>query len=79
MQVNRHPLGGIMKAWEVVAIVREGEYVCEDCLKDDDEKTVWNDADNASQLMEDKGIGVVFASDDIMGDEVCGRCGEKLI
>lgn len=68
-----------MKAWEVVAITRDGEFVCEDCLKDDDEKAVWLDADNAQELMEDNEIGVVFATDDLADDAVCGRCGGKIL
>jgi len=68
-----------MKAWEVVAITRDGEHICEDCLKDPIEETVWADSDNAHELMEEYGIGVVFASDDTADEAVCGRCGGKIL
>ena len=66
-----------MKAWTVVALTRDGEYVCEGCLADDIERAIWDDDPVASKLMEDHQIGVVFASDEYE-DASCGRCGEPI-
>lgn len=63
-----------MKAWEVVAIARDGELVCYDCCSDE-EKAVWND----QNMNNDAEISVVFASDEgWQDDNCCGRCLRKL-
>jgi len=58
-----------MKAWEVLAVAVDGELVCPDCAKGKDERKAFVEAVD--------GISPLFASD-ATGDEVCGRCGEKV-
>ncbi len=55
-----------MKAWEVLAITRNGEFVCWDCMTLE-EKEVANDETEIDD------VGVLFASD-VNGPESCGRC-----
>ena len=62
-----------MKAWEVLAIIRDGEYVCEDCLKGKDETDSFNDTGDP-----DEGYPPLFASD-ADGTETCGRCNKNLL
>jgi hypothetical protein len=62
-----------MKAWEVIAVERDGELVCRDCCSDE-EKAVWDD----SNMNNDAEISVVFASDELEEDACCGRCGCKI-
>lgn len=61
-----------MKAWEVVAIARDGELVCRDCC-DDAERRAWEDKEPGNP-----DITVVFASDEGWQNDCCGRCGNKL-
>ena len=58
-----------MKAWTVLGIIKDGEFVCEHCLKGQDEHDSFND--NGGEHTP------IFASD-ADGSEVCGRCNEPL-
>ena len=61
-----------MKAWTVLAITKNGEFVGECCLKGKDEHDAFHDKGEPND-----DIGVLFASN-AEGDEVCGRCGQPL-
>ena len=62
-----------MEAWEVLAIAVDGEFVCENCLKPGAEHDSFYDKEGE----QDEEMPPLFASD-ATGDEVCGRCGEKI-
>jgi len=59
-----------MKAWEVLAVQVDGEWVCEDCLEPGDETDSFN-----GTAVDD--MPPLFASD-ARGDEICGRCGQEI-
>jgi hypothetical protein len=59
-----------VKAWEVIGIAVNGEFVCCDCTKTREERDAFvKGVENISPL---------FASD-ADGDETCGRCGQPLV
>lgn len=59
-----------MKAWEVLAIAKDGEYVCWDCM-DAHEHEV------ASDREQDDDISPLFASN-VEQEETCDRCGQVI-
>ena len=68
-----------MKASDVVAITRDGEYICRDCLSDSVEHAVWGDYGDTEGLMQQYQIGVVFAVDLEAGKTLtCGRCHSEI-
>ena len=56
-----------MKAWTVIAIARDGEFVCIDCCTKE-ERDVW------TGRLELDDVSVVFASDELDEGQICGRC-----
>jgi hypothetical protein len=57
------------KAWEVLAVSVDGEFVCEDCTQTKDERAAFR------KTVE--GISPLFVSDSD-GTETCGRCHKNL-
>lgn len=57
-----------MKAYTVLAVARDGEFVCWDCMTAE-EKAVARDEKEIDN------VSVLFAAD-VVGTETCGRCGE---
>ncbi len=63
-----------MKAWDVLAIARDGEFVCWDCMTVQERAYASADDDEgAAEWAEDNSVSVLFASD-ASGPETCGRC-----
>jgi len=60
-----------MKAWTVLAIVKDGELICHECLQGKDENEAFHDKGDHPD------IGVLFASN-AEGDETCTRCNQSL-
>lgn len=58
-----------MKAWEVIAIAIDGEFVCPDCTTTLEEEKAFED--------EVEDMAPLFACDST-GEETCGRCGKSL-
>jgi hypothetical protein len=62
----------------IIAITRDNQPVCRDCISDSNEFAVFSDADDAHELMEKFKIGVIRASDLKFGTKVCDRCGSVI-
>ena len=63
-----------MKAWTVLAVAHDGEMVCPDCYTPEERSFARDEED-----LECDDMSVVFASDEIDDNDVCGRCGEPIL
>jgi len=59
-----------MNAWEVLAIARNGEFVCWDCITKEERAC-------ANDKLELDDVSPLFASN-VEQEETCGRCGEVI-
>lgn len=62
----------------VVAIVRNDQMACRNCIRDTTEDSIWNNDIDAEDLIRELDIKLVKASEAKVTD-TCGRCGHKIV
>jgi hypothetical protein len=62
----------------VVAIVRNGQVACRNCIRDTTEDSIWNNDIDADDLIRELKIKLVKASE-AKATDTCGRCGRKIV
>ena len=63
----------------IVAIRHDGELVCEDCLENPEERSVFYDLpDSLECAVNDGNLFPVFAQD-VQDSDICDRCHKKLL